>query len=226
MRSREVQVFGLESSGHTPRSRTDSCWSWLVCIAGTVSVVIVVGLVSSFGLLLPIWMETFQANRQQIGNTMLHRYGSDFWIKLRVKGNFCCLTWLFVVVYLFINTPWNQNWTIKVHFISWLMFSHKPSCMALHKFPINCLFCAIFNMIVTRTKKTICIGELQLLIPYVANTFPLFSLHSMDWQSIYFLGMHPLSRWLLPHGSFWLPICGRTGFHCGNHWVYFGIVFL
>lgn len=66
MRRREVQVFGLESSGHTPRSRTDSCWSWLVCIAGTVSVVIVVGLVSSFGLLLPIWMETFEANRQQI----------------------------------------------------------------------------------------------------------------------------------------------------------------
>ena len=51
-----------------PKCRPDSCWSWLVCVASTVIVIIVSGIMYSFGLLLPPLMENFGASRQSIGN--------------------------------------------------------------------------------------------------------------------------------------------------------------
>lgn len=47
-----------------PKCRSDSCWSWLVCVASTIIVIIVSGIMYSFGLLLPPLMENFGASRQ------------------------------------------------------------------------------------------------------------------------------------------------------------------
>ena len=50
-----------------PRCRPDSLWSWLVCAASAMSVVIIMGIIYSFGLLLPPLMETFDETRQKTG---------------------------------------------------------------------------------------------------------------------------------------------------------------
>lgn len=54
--------------GHEPRWRPDSCWSWLVCAGAVISFVVVSGISYSFGLLLPPFMEHFEATRQETGN--------------------------------------------------------------------------------------------------------------------------------------------------------------
>ena len=53
---------------YEPKWRPDSCWSWLVCAASVISIVIVTGIGYSFGLLLPPLMENFQETRQATGN--------------------------------------------------------------------------------------------------------------------------------------------------------------
>lgn len=50
-----------------PKCRPDSLWSWLVCAASALSVVIVAGISYSFGLLLPPLMENFDETRQATG---------------------------------------------------------------------------------------------------------------------------------------------------------------
>ncbi|XP_068703284.1 monocarboxylate transporter 10-like [Montipora capricornis] len=66
MSNTQVEIWNEEnSSQNAPKYRTDSCWSWLVCFAGTISVIIVTGLSYCFGLLLPTFMEIFQATRQE-----------------------------------------------------------------------------------------------------------------------------------------------------------------
>ncbi|XP_078371650.1 monocarboxylate transporter 13-like [Oculina patagonica] len=50
---------------HEPRWRPDSCWSWLVCAGAVTSFVVVSGISYSFGLLLPPFMEHFEATRQE-----------------------------------------------------------------------------------------------------------------------------------------------------------------
>lgn len=47
-----------------PTCRPDSCWSWVVCVASVILVIIVSGIGYSFGLLLPPLMESFGASRQ------------------------------------------------------------------------------------------------------------------------------------------------------------------
>lgn len=42
----------------------DSCWSWVVCAASTLSIAIVAGVSHSFGLLLPTLTEGFEERRQ------------------------------------------------------------------------------------------------------------------------------------------------------------------
>lgn len=51
-----------------PTCRPDSCWSWVVCVASVILVIIVSGIGYSFGLLLPPLMESFGASRQSTGN--------------------------------------------------------------------------------------------------------------------------------------------------------------
>jgi len=71
MRNSQIQVCVKEDAGHEPKWRPDSCWSWLVCAAAGISVVIVSGIANSFGLLLPQLMENFQATRQETGNKIM-----------------------------------------------------------------------------------------------------------------------------------------------------------
>lgn len=54
-----------------PKCRPDSWWSWLVCAASAMSVVIIVGITYCFGLLLPPLMENFDETRQATGKTIL-----------------------------------------------------------------------------------------------------------------------------------------------------------
>lgn len=74
---------------YEPKRRPDSWWSWLVCAAFAMSVVIVVGITYSFGLLLPPLMETFDETRQATGNAR----NTQNVVKLRVKtGQFLSQT--------------------------------------------------------------------------------------------------------------------------------------
>lgn len=64
-----VQVSEKGDSEHeTTRWRPDSCWSWLVCAASGISLVIASGIAYSFGLLLPVLVEHFDTTRQAAGN--------------------------------------------------------------------------------------------------------------------------------------------------------------
>ena len=56
-----------EQEKYETKCRPDSCWSWLVCVAATTCNVIIAGVIVSFGLLLPPFMETFDATRQATG---------------------------------------------------------------------------------------------------------------------------------------------------------------
>lgn len=56
-----------DSKGYEPKCQPDSCWSWLVCAASTVSIVIISGITYSFGLLLPPLIENFKETRQATG---------------------------------------------------------------------------------------------------------------------------------------------------------------
>ena len=56
-----------------PRCRPDSWWAWLVCGASTMSVAIILGIIYSFGLLLPPLMETFDETRQTTGIVLANR---------------------------------------------------------------------------------------------------------------------------------------------------------
>ena len=51
--------------------RPDSCLSWLVCAASTMSVLIVTGIGYSFGLMLPPLMDNFAGTRQATGNAVV-----------------------------------------------------------------------------------------------------------------------------------------------------------
>jgi len=57
--------------GCKPKWRPDSCWSWLVCAASTLSVLIVTGISYSFGLMLPPLMDNFDGTRQSTGKTVI-----------------------------------------------------------------------------------------------------------------------------------------------------------
>lgn len=45
----------------------DSCWSWLVCIAGVVSNVAICGFTYSFGILFPALLDEFQQGKAKTG---------------------------------------------------------------------------------------------------------------------------------------------------------------
>ena len=69
MKQAQVQAFSVKEDGdHETRWRPDSCWSWLVCAASGISLVIVSGIRYSFGLLLPPLIDNFETTRQAAGN--------------------------------------------------------------------------------------------------------------------------------------------------------------
>lgn len=62
----EDQVVKEQREGE-PTCRPDSAWSCLVCVASVICNVVIAGVILSFGLLLPPFMETFNATRQATG---------------------------------------------------------------------------------------------------------------------------------------------------------------
>lgn len=55
--------------------RRDSLWSWLVCAASVLSMVIICGGSYNFGLLLPPLMDHFNSTRQATGSIFLFKKG-------------------------------------------------------------------------------------------------------------------------------------------------------
>lgn len=75
MKNLQVQERNCASGnalGNDSKRRPDSCWSWLVCVASAISILIVSGIGYSFGLLLPPLMENFEASRQATGNKTIY----------------------------------------------------------------------------------------------------------------------------------------------------------
>ena len=55
--------------GH-PSHQKDSVWAWIVCLAAAVNLAFTVGLVFSFGVLLPVFMEHFKESRENTGKVL------------------------------------------------------------------------------------------------------------------------------------------------------------
>ena len=75
--------------GCKPEWRPDSCLSWLVCAASTMSVLIVSGIGYSFGLMLPPLMDNFDGTRQATGKTVICQkptQTSHFWTSYNLRG--------------------------------------------------------------------------------------------------------------------------------------------
>jgi hypothetical protein len=53
------------------RRRTDSKWSWVVCVCGLVTNIVVIGCSGSFGVLFPAILEEFKAGKGLTGESML-----------------------------------------------------------------------------------------------------------------------------------------------------------
>ena len=51
----------------TDNPGTDTCWAWVVCLACTVSNVIVGGIVVSYGVIFPTLLEEFQEGKAKTG---------------------------------------------------------------------------------------------------------------------------------------------------------------
>jgi len=72
IQSLEHDCVSEKDEGCKPEWRPDSCWSWLVCAASAMSVLIVTGIGYSFGLMLPPLMDNFDGTRQATGNTVIY----------------------------------------------------------------------------------------------------------------------------------------------------------
>jgi len=70
------KALRVHDENHEPTCRPDSLWSWLVCAASAMSVVIIMGIIYSFGLLLPTLMETFDETRQTTGIASNRTFGN------------------------------------------------------------------------------------------------------------------------------------------------------
>ena len=45
----------------------DSCWSWIVCLACSISNMIIVGIIVSYGIIFPTLLEEFQQGKAKTG---------------------------------------------------------------------------------------------------------------------------------------------------------------
>jgi len=69
--------------------RRDSFWSWLVCAASVLSMLIICGGSYNFGLLLPPLMDHFNSTRQATGSIFLFKKGL-LEIRHLHNGKFLC----------------------------------------------------------------------------------------------------------------------------------------
>ena len=63
-------VCKIFRDGH-PSHKRESFWAWIVCFAAATNLAFTTGLVYSFGVLLPIFMDHFKENRERTGNLMI-----------------------------------------------------------------------------------------------------------------------------------------------------------
>ena len=50
-----------------PSHKKDSAWAWLVCFGAATNLAFTMGLVYGFGVLLPVFMDYFNENRERTG---------------------------------------------------------------------------------------------------------------------------------------------------------------
>jgi len=50
--------------------KKDSVWAWIVCVAAATNLAFTVGLIFSFGVLLPVLMDYFKENREKTGEPL------------------------------------------------------------------------------------------------------------------------------------------------------------
>ena len=50
-----------------PSHKKDSLWSWMICVIAATNLAFNVGLIFSFGVLLPVLMDYFKENRERTG---------------------------------------------------------------------------------------------------------------------------------------------------------------
>ena len=74
-----VQYTGyLDNAGKAPGCWTccglwtrpckrDGAWSWIVCVAGVLSIVIVLGIMLTFGIIYPTLLDEFKAEKAKTG---------------------------------------------------------------------------------------------------------------------------------------------------------------
>ena len=63
----------------------DTCWSWVVCLAGAVSNMITCGIVVSYGVIFPTLLEEFQQGKAKTGK----RESASFLVS-NTSDNFSC----------------------------------------------------------------------------------------------------------------------------------------
>ena len=59
------------------RHQQDSKWSLVVCICATLSQVMVLGIMRSFGVLFPVLMAKFETNREKTGKWVTQPFNSQ-----------------------------------------------------------------------------------------------------------------------------------------------------
>lgn len=56
-----------------PSHKKDSPWAWIVCAAASTNLAFSLGLIFSFGVLLPVFMDYFEENRENTGKRFINR---------------------------------------------------------------------------------------------------------------------------------------------------------
>ena len=60
-----------------PRRKQDSCYSWVVCISGTLGAAATVGMMFSFGVLYPVLLDHFKESKDKTGIAFNERQAED-----------------------------------------------------------------------------------------------------------------------------------------------------
>ena len=65
--------------GNVPSHKQDSVWSWLICCCSVICMILTVGFAFALGVLLPVFMESFNESRERTGKV-------KYWYKLVVAA--------------------------------------------------------------------------------------------------------------------------------------------
>ena len=62
--------------GH-PSHKKDSIWAWFVCLGAGTNLAFTTGLIFSFGVLLPVFIDYFKESRERTGKQHLYEFPSE-----------------------------------------------------------------------------------------------------------------------------------------------------